>query len=75
MYPSSPEQTSGPEQLPIPEDVLIAATAAYGGEAMHYLDTPNYALGGRSPRELLSRRDGQRIVLNEIQAHLGGGPI
>lgn len=75
MCPSSPGETREQDQPPIPEGVLNAATDAFGSEAMHYLDAPNYALGGRSPRELLMRMDGQRIVLNEIQAHLGGGPI
>lgn len=77
MRPSSrPEQTSDRDQQPIPESVLDAATHAFGSEAMAYLDAPNFALGGRSPRELLhSETDGQRIVINEIQAHVDGGPI
>lgn len=76
MRPSSPpEQTSNSDQQPIPERVLNAATDAFGQEAKVYLDAPNYALGGCSPRELLKSTDGQRTVLNEIQAHVGGGPI
>ncbi len=75
MSPTSSEQTSNPNQQPIPESVLKAATEAFGQGATVYLDAPNYALGGRSPRELLRNMEGERIVLNEIQAHVGGGPI
>lgn len=75
MSPTSSEQTSNPNQQPIPESVLEAATEAFGQEATVYLHAPNYALGGRSPRELLKTTDGQQTVLSEIQAHVGGGPI
>lgn len=76
MRPSSrPEQTNDRDQQPIPESVLKAATDAFGQGATVYLDAPNYALGGRSPRELLKTTEGHRTVLNEIQAHVGGGPI
>ncbi|ULQ46310.1 MbcA/ParS/Xre antitoxin family protein [Flagellatimonas centrodinii] len=75
MCRSSTVKTIDLKRQPIPESVLNAATDAFGSEAMAYLDAPNYALGGRSPRELLKTTDGQRTVLNEIQAHVGGGPI
>jgi hypothetical protein len=75
MSPKSSEQTSDLDQQPIPERVLKAAIDAFGQGATVYLDAPNYALGGRSPRELLKTTDGQQTVLSEIQAHVGGGPI
>lgn len=75
MSPTSSEQTSDLDQQPVPECVLKAATDAFGQEATVYLDAPNYALGGRSPRELLKTTDGQQTVLNEIQAHVDGGPL
>lgn len=75
MSPSPPEQISDPDQQSIPENVFDAATNAFGSEAMTYLDTANFALGGRTPRELLMKKDGPRIVLIEIQTHIGGGPV
>lgn len=44
-------------------------------EAMTYLKTPNFALGGMAPRELLQTAEGEQLVLNEIQAHADGGPV
>ena len=56
---------------------LGMATQALGDveEAMTYLKTPNFALGGMAPRELLQTAEGEQLVLNEIQAHADGGPV
>lgn len=40
-----------------------------------YLRTPNFALGGVMPLELLKTAEGERMVLNELQAHRDGGPL
>lgn len=40
-----------------------------------YLTTPNFALGGITPMELLQTEAGKQLVLNELQAHLDGGPV
>jgi uncharacterized protein (DUF2384 family) len=39
-----------------------------------YLTTPNFALGGKTPMELLHTEAGQQQVLSELQAHLDCGP-
>lgn len=44
-------------------------------EAVTYLKTPNFALGGMAPRELLQTAEGEQLVLNEIQTHADGGPV
>jgi hypothetical protein len=45
------------------------------GAACEYLRTPNFALGGAVPRELLKTAEGEQLVLSEIQAQLEGGPV
>ena len=40
-----------------------------------YLRTPNLALGGATPLELLKTAEGEQIVLTELQTQAGGGPV
>ncbi|MFT4100790.1 MAG: DUF2384 domain-containing protein [Burkholderiaceae bacterium] len=57
--------------------VTLAAAQALGGfdQARQYLRTRNFALGGAIPLELLHTADGERLVLDELQAHAEGGPL
>ena len=43
--------------------------------ARAYMHTRNFALGGATPAELVKTADGERIVLNELQAHAESGPL
>ena len=43
--------------------------------ARAYMHTRNFALGGATPAELIKTSDGERIVLNELQAQADGGPL
>jgi putative toxin-antitoxin system antitoxin component (TIGR02293 family) len=43
--------------------------------ARAYMHTPNYALGGHTPAELIKTSEGERIVLNELQTQAEGGPL
>ncbi len=56
---------------------LSLATRAMGSsdEARAYLKTPNFALGGLTPRELLQTAEGEQLVLNELQTHMESGPV
>jgi putative toxin-antitoxin system antitoxin component (TIGR02293 family) len=57
--------------------VLTFAADALGSldAARQYLRTPNFALGGVAPRDLLRTAEGEQIVLAEIQAQAEGGPV
>jgi len=57
--------------------VLTIAGDALGSleAARQYLRTPNFALGGVAPRDLLRTSEGEQIVLAEIQAQAEGGPV
>lgn len=57
--------------------VLTLAGEALGSldAARQYLRTPNFALGGAAPRDLLRTSEGEQIVLSEIQAQAEGGPV
>lgn len=57
--------------------VLTLAGEALGSldAARQYLRTPNFALGGAAPRDLLRTAEGEQIVLSEIQAQAEGGPV
>jgi putative toxin-antitoxin system antitoxin component (TIGR02293 family) len=57
--------------------VLTIAADALGSldAARQYLRTPNFALGGAAPRDLLRTAEGEQIVLGEIQAQAEGGPV
>ena len=55
---------------------LTAAEVLGSFEAARaYMHTPNYALGGHTPAELIKTSDGEHIVLNELQAQAEGGPL
>jgi uncharacterized protein (DUF2384 family) len=57
---------------------VTAAAAEVLGDfdmARQYMHTRNFALGGATPAELLKTSEGERMVLNELQAHAEGGPL
>jgi len=43
--------------------------------ARQYLRTPNFALGGAVPRDLLKTGEGEQLVLAELQTQGAGGPV
>jgi uncharacterized protein (DUF2384 family) len=43
--------------------------------ARKYMHTRNFALGGSTPAELLKTAEGERLVLNELQAQAEGAPL
>jgi len=43
--------------------------------ARAYLRTPNFALGGAVPRDLLKTAEGEQLVLSELQTQAAGGPV
>jgi len=43
--------------------------------AREYLRTPNFALGGAVPRDLLKTSEGEQLVLAELQTQAEGGPV
>lgn len=60
----------------------LSRVAALGAELLgsaeagrHYLQTPNFALGGATPLELLKTSEGEQLVLTELQTQAGGGPV
>ncbi len=55
----------------------LTAAEVFGGfeAARTYMHTPNYALGGHTPAELIKTSEGERIVLNELQTQAEGGPL
>jgi putative toxin-antitoxin system antitoxin component (TIGR02293 family) len=55
----------------------LTATEVFGDfeAARTYMHTPNYALGGHTPAELIKTSEGERIVLNELQTQAEGGPL
>lgn len=57
--------------------VTTAAAEVLGSfdAARKYMHTKNFALGGSTPAELLKTGEGERLVLNELQAQSEGGPI
>ena len=57
--------------------VLAMASEAFGtaDAARDYLRTPNFALGGAVPRDLLKTAEGEKLVLAELHAQAEGGPI
>ena len=57
--------------------VATAAAEVLGSfdAARKYMHTKNFALGGTTPAELLKTAEGERLVLNELQAQAEGGPI
>ena len=57
--------------------VTLTAAEVFGDfeAARVYMHTPNYALGGHTPAELIKTSEGERIVLNELQTQAEGGPL
>ena len=57
--------------------VLTMAGDVFGSleAARTYLRTPNFALGGAIPRDLLKTAEGEQMVLSELQTQAGGGPV
>lgn len=43
--------------------------------ARDYLRSPNFALGGVAPRDLLKTAEGEQIVLSELNAQAEGAPV
>lgn len=58
------------------DDVALLICRLFGDrdQARAYLTTPNFALGGKTPMELLQTAEGEQHVLNELQAHIDCGP-
>jgi putative toxin-antitoxin system antitoxin component (TIGR02293 family) len=57
--------------------VLTMAADLFGSLEMarQYLRTPNFALGGAIPRDLLKTGEGEQIVIAELQTQAAGGPV
>ena len=57
--------------------VLTMAADLFGSldAARQYLRTPNFALGGAIPRDLLKTGEGEQVVLAELQTQAAGGPV
>lgn len=57
--------------------VALTAAAVLGSHeaAREYMHTRNFALGGAVPADLVRSAEGERIVLNELQAQAEGGPL
>jgi putative toxin-antitoxin system antitoxin component (TIGR02293 family) len=56
--------------LTMTREVLGSADAA-----REFLRTPNFALGGAVPRDLLKTAEGEQLVLAELYAQAEGGPV
>lgn len=68
FVPLSPEQRY--------ELVVREVEGLLGSEvAATYMLTRNFALGGRTPAELVATDEGTRRVLSEISAQSAGGPV
>jgi putative toxin-antitoxin system antitoxin component (TIGR02293 family) len=57
--------------------VLTMALEVFGSAAAarDYLRTPNFALDGAIPRDLLKTSEGEQLVLAELQSQADGGPV
>ena len=57
--------------------VMLTAAEVLGSydAAREYMHTRNFALGGGTPAELVKTADGERLVLDELQAQAEGGPL
>ena len=57
--------------------VLTIAEDVFGSLEVgrQYLRTPNFALGGAVPRDLLKTAEGEQLVLSELQTQAEGGPV
>lgn len=66
----------GERALRLTRAFLMAQESLGDAEAAReYLKTPNFALGGQAPRDLLKTAEGEQIVINEIQTQAAGGPL
>ncbi len=56
--------------------VLTMAGDVFGSleAGRRYLRTPNFALGGAVPRDLLKTAEGEQLVVSELQTQAAGGP-
>lgn len=66
-----PEQGFSEEDCDRIWNATLIAKAYYES----WLDTPNFALGGKKPSELLETSNGLNIVMNEIQTSDECGPL
>jgi len=57
--------------------VTTAAAQVLGSfdAVRQYMRTKNFALGGSTPIDLIKTAEGERLVLNELQAQAGSGPL
>ena len=57
--------------------VLTMAADVFGSfdAARNYLRTPNFALGGAVPRDLLKTAEGEQVAVSELQTQAEGGPV
>lgn len=55
--------------------VMAAELMGSSEDGRRYLRTPNFALGGATPMELLKTAEGEQLVLAELQAQADGGPV
>ncbi|MDP8984190.1 MAG: MbcA/ParS/Xre antitoxin family protein [Pseudomonadota bacterium] len=55
--------------------VMAAELMGSAEDGRRYLRTPNFALGGATPLELLKTAEGEQLVLAELQAQADGGPV
>ena len=73
--------TAEPRVSEDPDDrharVMRAAIELLGSaeQAQDYLETRNFALGGACPIDLLDSPEGEKAVLDELQAHRDSGPL
>jgi putative toxin-antitoxin system antitoxin component (TIGR02293 family) len=69
-------RAQGEQALRLARVAVMAAALAGSPEAGRaYLRTPNFALGGATPLELLKTADGEQLVLTELQTQADGGPV
>ena len=57
--------------------VRAAAAVLFGSKAAArcYMTTRNFALGGATPLQMLSRPGGEVVVMNELQTQSESGPL
>ena len=72
-----PLDTAASERALRAARVTLTAADVLGGfaAARAYMHTPNFALGGATPAELVKTGDGERLVLNELHTQAEGGPL
>jgi uncharacterized protein (DUF2384 family) len=66
-----------PDPIPVDADeLLLEAVRMFGPvEGRRFMNTRNFALGGRTPAELALTEEGARQVRNELWAQQNGGPL